>query len=204
MAKLVAPLFSFGASGKLGNALVFFPWKGLDVVRSYVVPTNPNTAGQIVQRGYMADAVDDIHYAQTDPTGEMVAADIAAYRALAALRPTPRTWFNELVKQAIDQWVAGDDFAIGREGGTTPGVDELAVTILFAAQTGPGITAGDFWYGLTPTAMINSEAAAVAAQVCTATIAALVTGTKYYWQFRPTAPAGQVNSRSGIYYGVAG
>src|SRR3989304_5419175 len=45
MAKLKAPLLSFGASGKLADTLVYFPWKGLAVVRSYVIPANPNTAG---------------------------------------------------------------------------------------------------------------------------------------------------------------
>src|SRR3972149_2455449 len=38
MAKLKAPLLSFGASGKLADTLVYFPWKGLAVVRSYVIP----------------------------------------------------------------------------------------------------------------------------------------------------------------------
>jgi len=41
MAKVNAPLFSFNASGKLANSLVYFAWKGLDVVRSYIVPANP-------------------------------------------------------------------------------------------------------------------------------------------------------------------
>ncbi|GAH96000.1 unnamed protein product, partial [marine sediment metagenome] len=37
MAKLKGPLFSLGASQQLGKALVFFGWKGLDVVREYVI-----------------------------------------------------------------------------------------------------------------------------------------------------------------------
>lgn len=46
MAKVFGPLHSDGASGKLANAMVFFPWKGLNIVRKYVVPFNPETAGQ--------------------------------------------------------------------------------------------------------------------------------------------------------------
>jgi len=49
MAKLKAPLMSLGASGALGKALVFFGWKGLDVVREYVIPANPKTTAQNTQ-----------------------------------------------------------------------------------------------------------------------------------------------------------
>ncbi|KKM06256.1 hypothetical protein LCGC14_1745880, partial [marine sediment metagenome] len=53
MAKLKGPLFSLGASGQIAKALVYFPWKGLNLVREHVVPSNPNTTGQVTQRGYM-------------------------------------------------------------------------------------------------------------------------------------------------------
>ncbi|GAH56681.1 unnamed protein product, partial [marine sediment metagenome] len=61
-------LMSLGASGQLGKALVFFPWKGLNVVREYVVPANPDTDLQGTQRGYLTTMVDAIHAAQAlDP-----------------------------------------------------------------------------------------------------------------------------------------
>jgi len=40
VSKLKAPLLSLGASGQIGKSLVFFGWKGLDVVREYVIPSN--------------------------------------------------------------------------------------------------------------------------------------------------------------------
>jgi hypothetical protein len=46
MAKVTGPLHSDGASGKIANAIVFFPWKGLNVVRKWLVPRNPQTAAQ--------------------------------------------------------------------------------------------------------------------------------------------------------------
>src|SRR3990172_862086 len=61
MAKLKAPLLSFGASGKLADTLVYFPWKGLAVVRSYVIPANPNSAGQQTQRGILTESVASWH-----------------------------------------------------------------------------------------------------------------------------------------------
>jgi len=39
-----------GASGKLGNAIVFFPWKGINVVREWLIPTNKQSSGQGDQR----------------------------------------------------------------------------------------------------------------------------------------------------------
>lgn len=50
MAKVSGPLFSVEASGKFGSALVFFPWKGINVVRQLIKPANPQTGGQGDQR----------------------------------------------------------------------------------------------------------------------------------------------------------
>lgn len=50
MAKVTGPLFSMSASGKLGDAMVFFPWKGLNVVRQWVIPANKMSAPQGNQR----------------------------------------------------------------------------------------------------------------------------------------------------------
>lgn len=51
MARLNGPLFSLGASGQIGNALVYADWKGIPYARRYVIPENPNTADQQEVRG---------------------------------------------------------------------------------------------------------------------------------------------------------
>ncbi|GAI66183.1 unnamed protein product, partial [marine sediment metagenome] len=66
MAKLKAPLMSLGASGQLGKSLVFFGWKGLDVVREYVIPSNPQTDLQTTQRDYLTEIVTRLHTVQGD------------------------------------------------------------------------------------------------------------------------------------------
>jgi len=43
MAKVDGPLFSLEARGKIGDAAVFFPWKGRHVVRQWLKPTNPKS-----------------------------------------------------------------------------------------------------------------------------------------------------------------
>lgn len=50
MAKTTGPLFSMSASGKIGDSMVFFGWKGLNCVRQYVIPANPKSIGQGDQR----------------------------------------------------------------------------------------------------------------------------------------------------------
>lgn len=200
MAKLKGPLFSLGASQQLGKALVFFGWKGLNVVREYVVPSNPRTAPQTTQRGWMTQAVAGIHFAQTTATFPLDETDTSAYALWGSIFATPRTWFNQAVKNWIDQRVASKAPIAYGGGATTPGASSLAVEV-YANANLP--TAGAFHYGTSKTALINTQAATCVGRKMSATIAGLTTGTKYYWQFRPTTPASMAGSYSGIYYGVA-
>ena len=199
MAVLKAPLFSFGASGKLADSLVFMTWKGLNTVRQYIIPSNPQTSGQTTQRGYLAQAVESIHGAQAWAAHLLDETDIMAYALLGSTYATPRTWFNQAVKIIVDQLVASKHPILYSDGGTTPGADQLAVTV---TQVSAYATAGNFHYGTSKTALINSIAGTLAAQTWSKTITGLTTGVKYYWQFRPTVPAASIGGVSGIYYGV--
>lgn len=57
MARVKAPLFSLDASGQVGQSIVFSKWKGQNYVRQQFTPQNPNTAGQVTQRGYFSTSV---------------------------------------------------------------------------------------------------------------------------------------------------
>jgi hypothetical protein len=46
MAKVTAPLLSFGASGQLAKSLVFATWRGVAYSRRHVIPANPKTTDQ--------------------------------------------------------------------------------------------------------------------------------------------------------------
>ena len=204
MAKLKAPLFSFGASGKIADSLVYFPWKGLNAVREYVVPANPKTTAQTTQRGYLTNIVSRIHTAMAKAAHELSSLDISAYALWGSIYPTPRTWFNQACKNALDQQVLSKGYTAYRGGAVTPGVDEITFTV-YADQIAAGhITAGIFYYGTSKTALINSKAATItiAENKAHAVINSLVTGTKYYAQFRPSASADYVGTNGGIYYGV--
>lgn len=203
MAKLKAPLLSFGASGQIAKSLVYFAWKGLNVVRQHVVPANPNTASQQTQRGYVRLAVDKIHEAMAHAAIPLTEADKSANSLLGGLEATPRTWFNTLIKVAIDQQRLVLSFVPWSQGTVTPGVDQLTFALQFPALLGAAApTDGLIYYGSSKSAMLNSVATTVVAMAAGKVIPALTTGVKYYVQFRCTAPAGAIGANSGIYSGV--
>lgn len=50
MAKVNAPLLSFGAGGTVAKTQVYSKWKGRPYVRQHVIPSNPNSADQQLTR----------------------------------------------------------------------------------------------------------------------------------------------------------
>ncbi|GAI32661.1 unnamed protein product, partial [marine sediment metagenome] len=112
MAKLKAPLMSLGASGAIGKTLVFFPWKGLDCAREFVIPANPKSTKQVTQRNLLTAAVAEFHAALYDED------DVTAWKLFASTFPTPRTGFNAMCRAHIMQalgdgtWVRMHDVTI--------------------------------------------------------------------------------------------
>jgi len=200
MAKLNGPLFSFGARGKLGGALVFTPWKGLNNVRRYVIPANPKTAAQTTQRGKLSAAVAAVHAAMVaaEPLDSL---DKAAYAVWASVVKASTTWFNQACKNHIDVSVAGDTPTVFRGGALTPGDGEIAIEVYSDEIDGTNITAGKFYYGTTPTALLDSIAATITggSNKADKTITGLVNGTKYYIQFVVDTGENCEGAKSGIY-----
>jgi len=201
MAKLKAPLLSLGASGAIGKSLVFFPWKGLDVVREYVIPANPKTDLQNTQRGYLIAVVALIHAVQGVPADPFDALDASAYALLGSLQPTPRTWFNEICRQWLLQKVAGKIPGIYRNMSAVGGATKLTVTGRVEVESS-AIVSGKLWYGTSKSALINSLACTKNDLGTGKDIPGLTAGLKYYVQFRPLLPDTFIGSNSGIYYGV--
>ena len=199
MAKLKAPLFSLGATQQLGKALVFFGWKGLDVVREYVIPANPKTTAQTTQRGYLTDIVGKIHAAQASATHPLTALDVMAYALWASVVQAATTWFNQAVRNGIDQLKVGKRECVFSGGVTTPSPAKLTVEIW---SIGIAPTQGKFFYGTSRTALINSVNSTPVGGSNAAEISPLTKGVKYFWQFIPTLPATILGTKSGIYYGV--
>jgi len=158
MAKLRAPLFSFGASGQIAKALVYFPWKGIAAVRSYVVPANPDTQAQKDQRALMTAAVAEWHGAA------YTAADITAWDRLAGIGAKIMSGFNDMVRRHIVEalltnvWerihhvttplIQANNFDVRVEkaaGGNTPVCHYGTRKTHFPNTQAIGSDAGDFW-----------------------------------------------------------
>jgi len=209
VAKLKGPLFSLGASQQLGKTLVYFAWKGLNVVREYVIPANPKTALQQTQRGYLTAAVALIHTAQANATNPLASIDQVAYSALAAVKGLIMTWFNMAVKLAVDVAVALNVACVYSDMTFTTKTAGAIDLILYLNEGTPStLVAGKFYFGSTRTNLINAVAATVVAGVSVALVAEdcsafLTPGVKAYVQFRPDAADGCEGADSGIYNFVA-
>jgi len=209
MAKLKGPLFSLGAAQQLGKALVFFNWKGLNVVREYVVPSNPKTAGQTTQRGYVTAVVEAIHTAQGLAANALDAEDISALALLAGVVKAATTWFNQQVKMWLDCKVAGTVPVLYRDGTISDkDVTTFDCIMYITEETGSQLAAGKFYFGTSKTALVHAQAATVSAGVSVALAAAdlsafLTAGVKYYMQFKPDSGDPCEGANSGIYNFVA-
>lgn len=193
MAKVTAPLFSFSASGQLAKTLVYAKWKGIDDVRSYVVPANPNSAGQQTQRGYFAEAVDLWH------TLGITADDATAWNRYAATLPSPQSGFNAFVASYIDLRVGGLAAAAIAMGFNGSLVDSGAGQVDMEIEEDGSAVAVDFIWGYSPTSLINVAAGVEAANVWTAANVAATSGATVYMRPRIEDGANGVIGWAGIY-----
>lgn len=102
MAKVTAPLFSFSASGQIAKSLVYMKWKGIDDVRKYVIPANPKSANQLIQRGYFEDGVTEWQGAAFNTL------DVAAWNRLASIQSKVMSGFNVMMKKFVDEAILGN------------------------------------------------------------------------------------------------
>ena len=158
MARVRTPLLSFGARGKLANTLVFFPWKGIDAVREYVIPTNPQTAAQTTQRGILADVV----YAWRNFFTS--AQNRAAWNRSATQDSRALSGFNLFSSNAIklvpsDPDASFSDYAVPLTG------DAVSFRMLNLDDGATGDEAGNFevWAGTSPASLLKIEDLPIAA-----------------------------------------
>lgn len=209
MAKLKAPLLSLGAAGAVGKSIVYFGWKGIDCVREYVIPSNPKTAAQNTQRGYLTAAVAAIHAAQADADDPLKEADQIAYSTWAQALGKIQTWFNRICANWIDVAVAGKTSVVYHDMDfVDKSHDNISLNVKIHEETASDLADGKWYFGTSKTNLINAVAATVLAGVNVSLSdvdlsAFLTTGTKYFVQFRPDAGDDCEGAYSGIYSFVA-
>lgn len=98
MAKVVAPLGSFSASGKIGKSLVYFSHLGRNVVRGLVTPANPQTSGQGDSR-LLLGAVGRV--------AKIVVRPSDWYTDAITVVPAGQTWVSALIRDAINSFGSG-------------------------------------------------------------------------------------------------
>lgn len=190
MAKLTAPLLSFGARGKLADTLVYFPWKGIHAVRSYVIPANPNSGAQQTQRGYLTTIVALWHTAALD------ADDKTAWNRAASVLSSPMSGFNAFMRYFIDRLVAGVTANLPTNG---TAVDNGAGSVdVDVDDSAPNATTASVSWGYSPSSLINTTALALAANVWSATLA-VAPNSKLYYRFNFFAAGPTPSGQSGIY-----
>lgn len=90
---------SLDARGQVGKAIVFSIWKGVNYVRRYIVPANPNSADQQKIRELITEA------SQAWATGATVGATTidAAYKLAynTAAAGTPMSGFNLFIRDCV-------------------------------------------------------------------------------------------------------
>lgn len=102
MAKVQGPLFSVDARGKIADSLVFMGWRGLKTVRSYAIPSNPNTPDQIRVRNNFTMA--------TKLWSRLTGRDQNAWRAFAS--GNQYSGYNDLVGKAKDIMDKGGEWVL--------------------------------------------------------------------------------------------
>jgi len=95
VAKVLRPLQSGSASGQVGKAAVYFDWKGIHAVRTYVIPANPKTTAQVSVRTKFRDCINDWH----NPA--MNALDKEAWRRFVESVKRPMTGMNAYVSERM-------------------------------------------------------------------------------------------------------
>lgn len=137
MAKVQGPLFSVDASGKFADSLVFGSWRGIKTVRSYAIPSNPNTPDQMKVRDNFSRA--------TQFWGRLTGKDQVAWRSSASGQEY--SGYNNLVKRAQDiynadgVWVLfnnADEENISSDGATVTitGNEDVSAMIRYGTAAG--------------------------------------------------------------------
>ena len=187
VAKLTAPLFSLKASGQLAKTLVYMNWKGIEDVRQYVIPANPNTANQQTQRGYFTEAVGAWH------TAGFYTIDLTAWNLLASALKIPASGYNMHMRYYVDAKVAGKTFTeLHKCSISSITASGASVTIDIASDK-----TGKLYIGTSKTLMLTEFAGSFNTDHYEFTLTGLAASKKYYFYIKNTA-AGEAG-RTGIY-----
>jgi hypothetical protein len=150
MAKVEGPLMSLEARGKIGDAMVFFPWKGRHVVRQWVKPTNPQSTLQGYARAILKTMGKWIKNVENLNDGDAV--DSVVYQAGTSSARSGVNWNAWLLEGLLNAMKSAGSLQTGSWTDLVDEYSSLAASILssFAAEgTSLGLVDHAFSYGYT-------------------------------------------------------
>lgn len=141
MSKVTGPLFSLDARNKLGGAIVYSIWKGVNYVRRLVVPANPKSKDQASARVFMGACGKNDKMVESLSGGD--AGDSVLYTQIKDKTPNDQSWHSYFMKTMIGLEAANILAARTAYALLTPTVQGLWAT---GAATIP-LTGFDIGYG---------------------------------------------------------
>jgi len=150
MAKVDGPLFSISARGKIADAMVHFPWKGRNVVRQWLKPTNKMS----VLQGFVRAALKGISrgLSKIYSTSSGSALDSKLYTLFTAACPSDLNWNAFVVQGLMALLQAGGTFLTSNWTALVAEYSALSTGALTAFKTNGtalGMTDFAFGYGYT-------------------------------------------------------
>jgi len=170
---------SFSARGKIADAIVYSGWKGLETVRKYVTPANPQTADQIAQRAILTAIV------SAWKNYFILAACRANWNRSALNDSRALSGFNYFASQAMQVAAADPDASFASL--SEPIANQLvSFTCLNLDDGAQADEAGNFeiWVGSTISGMTHSEDVALAGGDVIGTVDLGDAGDMVYAQIR--------------------
>jgi hypothetical protein len=150
MAKVDGPLMSLEARGKIGDAIVFFPWKGKHVVRQWLKPTQPNSTLQGNVRAALYAIGKWIKKIMSVSGGDGV--DSKVYSLNTAKAPAGVNWNAFAAQGFLDRLQSAGTFKTASLLALVSAYSALATTVLTAFKTNAtalGMADFAFNYGYT-------------------------------------------------------
>lgn len=155
MAKVDGPLLSIGARGKIADVMVFFPWKGRNVVRMWLKPTQKNSTLQGYVRAAMLAIGKEISKIMSIGHGD--ALDSKLYKLNTAKVPAGLNWNAFHAQGFLSVLQVAGTFNTASFTARVAQYSTLVSTALTAFKTGAtllGLSDKAFSYGYT----VNMEA----------------------------------------------
>ncbi|MDD5061915.1 MAG: hypothetical protein PHN44_06530 [Candidatus Marinimicrobia bacterium] len=150
LAKVDGPLMSLGARGKIGDAMVFFPWKGVNAVRRWLKPTQPNSTLQGYVRAAMSAIGKVISKIQSVSGGDAV--DSALYALSTDKAPSGINWNAFFAQGFLNLLQSGGAFQTASLAAYVAAYSSLGSLVLTAFKTNAtalGLVDFAFDYGYT-------------------------------------------------------